>query len=129
MEGFNQRISTKLSIINDMLEKRENLSQKEVEQVAAKKGYSHTFFFNLSRLETSLRKGQPVYKPLHLLEYNRDHKPERLQLDKLGVEVEKAFKALSTEKVSMQDELSIKDAKPRFRNRSQFFKPGVAQRI
>jgi hypothetical protein len=126
-ERFSRRISNKLSIINNMLEKPDRLIMEEVEKVAQKKGYKETFFYNLSRLETTLRKGGIVHEPLHLLEHNKDRKRERLESGKLGADLEKTFKILSNENTGMSDELSILEARPRFRSRPQPAKPGMSR--
>jgi hypothetical protein len=129
IERFSRRISNKLSIINTMLENQDKLSLEEVEKVAQKKGYTETFFYNMSRLETTLRKGEMVHEPLHLLEHNKDRKEERPESCKLGAQVEKAFKALSNESTAMRDELSIAEARPRFRSKPQPAKPGMSRGI
>jgi hypothetical protein len=110
-----------------MLEKPDRLIMEEVEKVAQKKGYKETFFYNLSRLETTLRKGGIVHEPLHLLEHNKDRKRERLESGKLGADLEKTFKILSNENTGMSDELSILEARPRFRSRPQPAKPGMSR--
>jgi hypothetical protein len=126
-ERLHLRIQDKLSIINPMLCEGERLPQKAVEQIAQKKGYKEVFFYNLNRLESNLRQGQPVYEPLHLLEHNKDRvqgidkSSERKESCKLGAQIEHAFKVLSGEKLGMDDDLSLSHAKPRFRRQAYTF--------
>jgi hypothetical protein len=126
-ERLSQRIQDKLSIINPMLCEGERLPQKAVEQIAEKKGYKEVFFYNLSRLESTLRNGQPVREPLHLLEHNKDRvqgidkSSEQKEACKLGAQIEHAFKVLSGEKMGMDDDLSLSHVKPRFRRQAYTF--------
>lgn len=126
-EQLDKRIHSKLCRINGMLEKGELLPQKKVEQIAEKKGYNQTFFYNLNRLQTNLRKGLPVYEPLHLLEHNKDKKPERLEgctesehkrnVHRLGSQIEKTFKVLADERMSIDEDLSMPHIKSGFKRR------------
>jgi hypothetical protein len=126
-ERFHHRISGKLSMINGLLDKSNQLSQYTVEQIAGKKGYSQTFFYNLNRLETNLRKGQTVREPLHLLEYNKDKKPERLNGCRLGEQVEKAFKVLASEKMAIDEELPMPNIQSSFKRRP--YRPVTEQEV
>jgi hypothetical protein len=127
-ERFHHRIGSKLSIINQMLLPPDQLSQKEVEQIAQKKAYSQTFFYNLNRLEQNLRKGQPVSDPLHLLEHNRDKKLERLEGGRrteytgkkhtLGNQIDQTFKVLADVKMLPDNDLSMPDIRRGFRRRT-----------
>lgn len=73
---MNRRITDKVMVINHYLDKPHQLELKEVLKIAGRKGYNKTFFYNLNRLEFKLKNQQYLYEPMHLLEHNRDLKPQ-----------------------------------------------------
>ncbi|WP_224995072.1 DUF5712 family protein [Cesiribacter sp. SM1] len=81
VKRYRARITARVETINLYLDKAHKLKPERVLEVAEKRQWDRTFFFNLNRLEQKLKKEQYVRDPLHLLEHNRDRKPEQLRVD------------------------------------------------
>lgn len=88
------RVAGKVTVINQYLDRPHQMELKKVIEVAERKGYNKTFFYNLDRLEFKLKNQQYVYQPMHLLEHNRDLKPQQEKMDNtLANEVQRMAKA------------------------------------
>lgn len=81
LKRFRARVTARVETINLYLDKAHKLKPERVLEIAEKRQWGRTFFFNLNRLEQKLKNEQYVRDPLHLLEHNRDRKPEQLRVD------------------------------------------------
>lgn len=110
----NGRIADKVTVINQYLDRPHQLELKKVIEVAERKGYNKTFFHNLNRLEYKLKNQQYVYRPMHLLEHNRDLKPQQEKMDhKLANEVQRMAKA--THQMGFTENIGLWEAPTRKR--------------
>ena len=112
------RIHCKVAAVNQYLDKAHQLKPEKVLEIAEKRDYHKTFFYNLYRLEYKLKSGQFVRDPMHLLEHNRDRKwsrrpPESALMTSVRQLAEGHRKMGFTEYLSLGDELFIEGRKKR----------------
>ena len=114
------RIATKVERINAYLDKPHKLKMEKVLEVAERKGYSKTFFYNLNRLENKLTNHQYVRDPMHLLEHNKDRKPEEI---KVNTSLANDVKRLAEAGIRMgfTEQISMLELLPKRRKRKRGF--------
>ena len=120
LDRFKVRIAARVETINLFLDKAHTLKLDQVLEIAEKRQYGRTFFFNLNRLEQKLKKEQYVRDPLHLLEHNRDRKPEQLRVNH---SLEASLKQLTATGLNMgfTESLYLYESTPRRRKRITLF--------
>jgi hypothetical protein len=115
---FTARIAARIETINLYLDKTHKLQLDRVLEVAEKRQFGRTFFFNLNRLEQHLKKEQYVRDPMHLLEHNRDRKPEQLQVDQsLGASLKQL--AATGRSMGFTESLNLHEFTPNRRKRTR----------
>lgn len=112
------RIRERVERINLYLDKRHQLQLKQVLEVAEKRNYSKTFFFNMNRLEQKLKSYQYVRDPIHLLEHNRDRKSQ-LQLPGNALASNIRKMAEGCRKMGFTESLNLKEFLPKKRKRKE----------
>ncbi|EMR02299.1 DUF5712 family protein [Cesiribacter andamanensis] len=110
-ERLQTYIAARLVEINSFLSKPQKLALEQVLAVAERRAWGRTFFQNLSTLEDRLRRDRYVRDPLHLLEHNRDRKPEQPKRDQslagsLKQLTEASRKMGFTDSLSLENEIS-----------------------
>ena len=118
LDRLHFRIRERVERINLYLGKPHQLQLEQVLGVAEKRRYSKTFFFNMNRLEQKLKNYQYVRDPMHLLEHNRDRKPQQ-QLPGNALAASIRQMAESCRKMGFTEPVSLKEFLPKRRKRKE----------